>query len=585
MSEAQGTLPPRRVARSIAVLLPLVADQKWHAGAMVGLGLVMALLEGLGLSLVILFVYVLLGGGRQAGDAAGALGPVFAGLLAVLHDDPTRIGIAAFAAVMGSALLGALYGILAARLANIVADRTRAAMFGQYLSVEYDYIKRKGRAALIDTIEFEASFVPTVIVSLAGIVGHIITILVYGALIAFISWQLALTLAVLGTLFLAASLLPGGWLGRIGAQVSRLNEALVAHTVGGIQAMRIIRLHGVETAFGTAFAKVSQQFARAQLRLAACEQMLAPLRALGSMMVLAGFLLEAWYLNAGAATVLGVAALAYRIAPTVGAVVNFITSTLGYAAPLGLVAGALARRDKFYPPPGTAPFDGNFRRLEFRSVTYTYWDGREPVLRDISFRLERGQMLALTGVSGSGKTTIVNLLARLCEPDHGRILLDGVPLSDVRRPDWFRHVAFAGQDLDLIDGSIAENVRFARPWIGDADIAKAMRIADIHAFVQSLPQGEDTKVGDYGHRLSGGQRQRIGLARALAGGPSILVLDESTNAIEVQSEASIFDALRTQLPDLTLIVITHRAALRSFDQVLRLEEGTIARSMGRTDCP
>src|SRR5262249_29131857 len=156
----------------------------------------------------------------------------------------------------------------------------------------------KGRSLLIDVIEFEATFVPPVILSLAGIVGHLITVTIYAVLILFISWQLGLTLMGLGGLLMLASLLPGGWLGRLSARMSRLNEVLVAQAVGSIQAMRTIRLHGIEAAFGRLFARASGQLAEAQLRLASAQFLVAPPRMVGLMLVFAGFLWEAHRIGA-----------------------------------------------------------------------------------------------------------------------------------------------------------------------------------------------------------------------------------------------------------------------------------------------
>jgi subfamily B ATP-binding cassette protein MsbA len=173
--------------------------------------------------------------------------------------------------------------------------------------------------------------------------------------------------------------------------------------------------------------------------------------------------------------------------------------------------------------------------------------------------LEKGVATALIGPSGAGKSTIINLLCRLLEPTAGRILVDGVPLGEIDPVQWRSRIGFAGQDVDLVDGSLAENIRYGAPDASAAEIAEAARLADIYEFVVGLPQGFETKVGSSGLGLSGGQRQRIGLARALVRRPDLLILDEATNAVDTVSEATILELLMACPWKPTVLVVSHRA--------------------------
>jgi ATP-binding cassette subfamily B protein len=221
-------------------------------------------------------------------------------------------------------------------------------------------------------------------------------------------------------------------------------------------------------------------------------------------------------------------------------------------------------------------FAGLKHKLEFRDVSFRYSGSEYRSLNNVSFWISPGDLVAIAGPSGCGKTTLVNLLARLYQPESGVILVDGVSIERISRASWFARLAFAGQDVDLIDGDIVKNVQFGRNDLSREAVLEALTIVEADEFLPRLPRGIDSVIGDRGMVLSGGQRQRIGLARAVVGKPDILVLDEATNAIDLEMEARIFIRLREALPDSTLIVITHRENISQADLWIRMEWGEVA---------
>jgi len=213
--------------------------------------------------------------------------------------------------------------------------------------------------------------------------------------------------------------------------------------------------------------------------------------------------------------------------------------------------------------------------VEFQGVAFEY-DGGKPVLQDITFRAPAGSTTALVGSSGSGKSTLVSLVMAFNRPLAGRILVDGRDLERIRLRDWRRHLGIVLQDNFLFDGTIAENVAFARPAATRAEIEEACRLAHCTDFVAGFEKGLDTIVGERGVKLSGGQRQRVAIARALLARPRILILDEATSSLDSESEALIQDGLQTLRQSRTTFVIAHRlSTIRSADQILVLEKGRI----------
>lgn len=213
--------------------------------------------------------------------------------------------------------------------------------------------------------------------------------------------------------------------------------------------------------------------------------------------------------------------------------------------------------------------------VRFDAVSFTYEESRR-VLDSISFEARLGEMVAVVGLTGAGKTTIANLIPRLFEPSAGRILVDDVDVARYRLTSLRQQIAVVPQQPVLFAGTIADNIRYGRLDASDADVESAAKDAHVHDFVTRLPEGYQTPVGEGGRTFSGGERQRIGLARALLKAAPILILDEPTSAVDAISEGAIFDTLRRLRPSHTTIVIAHRlSTIRDATRILVLDDGRL----------
>jgi subfamily B ATP-binding cassette protein MsbA len=225
-----------------------------------------------------------------------------------------------------------------------------------------------------------------------------------------------------------------------------------------------------------------------------------------------------------------------------------------------------ARRE----PPGILAGD-----VTFENVWFEYNPG-QPVLRGVSFHAAPGTTTALVGSSGSGKSTLISLVMAFNRPTEGRVIVDGTDLSRLRLMDYRSQLASVLQENFLFDGTIVENVGYARPGASRDEIVDACRVAHCDEFISQFPKGYDTVVGERGIKLSGGQRQRVSIARAILANPRILILDEATSSLDSESEQMIQDGLRSLRAGRTTFVIAHRlSTIRSADQILVLEEGQI----------
>ena len=237
------------------------------------------------------------------------------------------------------------------------------------------------------------------------------------------------------------------------------------------------------------------------------------------------------------------------------------------------------------PDPGTRELESVRGQVEYRDVSFSYPGLAAPVLDRVSLHIEAGTTLALVGASGSGKTTTANLLARFYVPDSGEILLDGVPIAELRLANLRHHIALVSQDTVLFDDSIRNNIAYGRTAPPDeAAIEGAAQAAHVLEFARRMPEGLDTVVGERGVRLSGGQRQRIAIARALYKNAPVLILDEATSALDTESERLVHDAMQQLMRNRTTLVIAHRlSTIENADRIVVLQGGRVMEAGGHRE--
>jgi ATP-binding cassette subfamily B protein len=213
--------------------------------------------------------------------------------------------------------------------------------------------------------------------------------------------------------------------------------------------------------------------------------------------------------------------------------------------------------------------------VEFKDVVFGY-EAHRPVLKNISFDVTPGEMIGLVGHSGAGKTTTINLLCRFYTPDEGEILVDGVPVRNIRIADLRRQLGVVPQDTFLFGGTIAENIAYAKPGATKEEIIQAAKVANAHDFILRKPDGYETHLGEQGGGLSAGEKQRLAIARAVLHDPRILILDEATSQLDVETEKQVQEAVGRLVEGRTTFAIAHRlATLRNADRLIVIKNGEI----------
>jgi subfamily B ATP-binding cassette protein MsbA len=221
------------------------------------------------------------------------------------------------------------------------------------------------------------------------------------------------------------------------------------------------------------------------------------------------------------------------------------------------------------------PFKGD---IEYRNVTFAY-ENERPILKDVSFRIAAGHLAAIVGPTGAGKSTVLGLLPRFYDPNQGSVLIDGQDVRSFKQKSLRDQISFVLQETTLFHGPIWENIAYGKPSASRAEILRAAELANVHEFVETMPEGYDTMIGERGVTLSGGQRQRIAIARAIIRDSPILLLDEPSSGLDAASEKLVFGALDRLMAHRTTIVVAHRlSTIRNADVIFVVRDGQIVES-------
>lgn len=556
-------------------VISLATERRWPVPVLIMLGLAVSFAETIGITLVVLFIYSAMGRAGDAVAVGGVVGRLYEMLLAHVGS-AGLLSLIILALIAAKGLLSYLYRLIGASVQARINETVHNDLHRQYLHTSYDFIRGHEQAHLLDLMAKESWAVADAYVRLTRIFINFCSIIIFVAFLLILSWRVTL-IALVGSVLMSAGLrFLYAPVRRLGKETQNVNQRLADRILVTLQGMRTIRAFGQEARQHTAFRGVAAEARRNAFRLELLYGLVNPATEIGYLALLCLIVGLAQPMGASFATTLAAVALLYRLQPHVRELEANLLYITQLEHPMRSVLNMLETADKRYVSPGHYPFGQLRESIVFDDVSFTYLGGSLPALDRASFTIRAGGTTAIVGASGSGKTTSVNLLLRLYQPDAGSILVDGGALQDLRRADWLSRVAIAGQDVDLIDGTIADNIRMARPEAGEAEVASAADAAGVMEIVARSSSGFETWIGHHGLNLSGGQRQRIGLARAILRDPDLLILDEATSALDHEIEQSIRANLATRFAGRTILIITHRLeTVRAVDHVICLHEGRV----------
>ena len=493
------------------------------------------------------------------------------------------------AAGVGAALGGGLIGVADSYVTTVISEgivfTLRRQVFENLLDQSVGWFTRSRSGELMSRLSNDIDAVNDVVTdTVFGLARNLFTTIATLVLMLRFTWQL--TLAVLVLIPLIS--LPARKAGRASYTARGRTQRKLAEMTAylqeilGISGILLVKAFVRGRAERERFGYLNDEVRRLQIR----QEMIA--RWFGMLMMALQ--------TAGPALIMGFGGwLVLTGHTTVGTVFVFatvlggrLTGSLSSLATMHVnVVGSLAVFRRLFeyidlPPqiaeaPGARDLGDARGAIRFQDVTFSYPAAARPALDQVSIDIAAGQLAALVGPSGAGKTTLTSLVPRFADPQEGRVLIDGHDLRDLTLESVGRQVGVVFQDTFLFHASLADNLRYARPDATDADLSAAAKAAYLHEFATSLPDGYDTVVGERGHRLSGGEKQRVAIARAILKDPRILILDEATSHLDTVSEQLIQAALQPLLRGRTSLVIAHRlSTVLSADVILVLDHGRLA---------
>ena len=580
MIENEGTANRPRAARRAALaelfrLLRVAPLPRWATPLLIALGLAASLAETVGITLVLLFFYLAMGQVELATSTSGLLGDALRQTTNWFHSS-TETAFVVLVLIVARGALSFANTLISARVGEQINEAARNRVHLQYLSASYSFFQRHDEAHLMEVLGTETWLISGAYSSLTRIIVSSCSIFL------FVSFLFALSVKITVTAIAASMIISAGlrYLARpmqeLGSGVKQVHQRLGEHMLMTIQGMRTIRAYGQEDVHQDRFERASTDARRVALGLARLSALVSPLTEVGYLMVLCLVIASADLWGIGFATSLTAVALLYRLQPHMRELETSLLYMAQIEPQLRSIRLMLSTDDKEYPKHGQFAISKLSDRISFRKVTFRYDSRSDPALDDVSFDIPAGKVTALIGASGAGKTTIVNLLLRLYSATEGIIRVDGRPIEDVGRTDWLALLAIAGQDVDLVEGTVIDNVRMAKNDASEEEVLHALRVAGISELVEALPDKYNTWIGQHGLRFSGGQRQRLGLARAIVRNPQFLILDEAMNALDRTLEESVKRAVQVQLKGRTLLLITHRLEfVLDADHLICVEAGRV----------
>lgn len=539
-------------------------------------GVFAALLEGVGLSFIVPIIELARSGGSvdQAGGILGAFAVVYGTLNIPLTLESAIFGVSLVMIIRYTSSF--LVSWCKASLRTNYERYLKKQAFKRTLSAEISYFDKEGSDNILNSIITEARFGGAVIRFIVEGLQTLFLMMMYLFIAFYIAPLLTLfTILVLGgSTYLTRNVLEPGY--DLGDHVSDANERVQKSVQAGTQGVRDVKLFGLSEELFSDFKAALDQFTRADIKRLRNRDAINSFYNLVAALTVFGLIYLAFRLTSLTLGALGLFLFAmFRLSPLVSQFNSKVYQTESYLSHLIRTQEFIEELKGRAEPVAGRDTPHPVNHIEFDDVYFSYND-EEQVIKGFSFEIRCDEFIGFVGQSGAGKSTIVSLLTRIYEPDGGKILANDIPIDDIDIRKWRQRLAVVRQNPYIFNDTLRNNITIGNRGASDDEIQEVSRIARIDEFLDELPRGMDTLLGEDGVRLSGGQRQRVAIARALLKDADVLVLDEATSDLDSNLEREVQEAIESMERDYAMIAIAHRlSTVRNADRIYTVEEGRI----------
>jgi len=464
---------------------------------------------------------------------------------------------------------------------NIERDLEKR-VFEQMNDLQLSYIHRQKMGELITFFSYSVRRSGALIQQVIAGIGHLFTFIVYLIIVLFISWQLSLAI---GSFLCIIGFLGNRLFSKVVKQAGKkqvgFRQMLRTQTLEVLYGLKQIHLFARKSWAIDRFYELVEAYTKQAYRSAKLIRSSKSFVVLTVVFSVSSFLLACTYfipndLADWLPKIVLLLVIAFRLLTPVAGLNSVHTQVVNLSSKLESVFDFLNRSDKPYLQNGTIPMGQLQTGIRFKNVSFRYDNAEQDVLQDLTFEIPKNKMTAIVGTSGAGKSSIVNLIARLYDCSSGEILIDNKNIKAYQIESWRQSMAVVSQDTFIFNESVLTNIRFAKLDATLEEVIEAAKLAQAHEFIEALPQQYDTLLGDRGVRLSGGQQRRITIARAIVVLPQLLIFDEATSDLDSETEQALQEAIGQFRGNRTMLVIAHRlSTIRDADNILVLEAGRI----------